>query len=441
MLVAIGISGFCALAAEVVWARVLSLLLGATVYTFSIILAVFLTGLGSGAAWVRRSHATSPVRASTWRAVSFFKSPPSRGRLTRLRSRCRIGRWTIHSSPRRWQNSNSISCAAPGRSCRRRYSGARAFRSRSPHFPARERMPARVVGRAYAANTLGAIAGAVLASMCLIPALGTQQTQIVLIAASLASAALAFQPQRAREWEIAGAAAGSGNLPRLPRAENSVATRRVWTANRHQRLRGRAIFFGEGMNSSVAVSRNGRWRTIFPRQRQDRSLEPRARTCGCNACSVISRRYCIRIRSSVLIVGCGAGVTSGSFVLHPSIERIVICDIEPLIPKVVATHFRHREPQRDPRSARRDRLRRRPALHRNHTREIRYDHVGPNSPVGQRLRGALLAGIFRALPATTESGGLVTQWVPLYESDRPVVQSEIATFFSVFPAWHNLGER
>jgi spermidine synthase len=27
----------------------------------------------------------------------------------------------------------------------------------------------------------------------------------------------------------------------------------------------------------------------------------------------------------------------------------------------------------------------------------------------------------------------MTQWVPLYEADRPVVQSEIATFFSVFP--------
>jgi spermidine synthase len=30
-------------------------------------------------------------------------------------------------------------------------------------------------------------------------------------------------------------------------------------------------------------------------------------------------------------------------------------------------------------------------------------------------------------------GGLVTQWVPLYEADRAVVQSEIATFFAVFP--------
>jgi spermidine synthase len=37
-------------------------------------------------------------------------------------------------------------------------------------------------------------------------------------------------------------------------------------------------------------------------------------------------------------------------------------------------------------------------------------------------------------------GGVVTQWVPLYESDAEVVKSEIATFFEVFPGgsiWAN----
>jgi spermidine synthase len=49
--VTIALSGACALGAEVVWTRLLGLMLGATVYTFSIILAVFLVGLaiGSGA--------------------------------------------------------------------------------------------------------------------------------------------------------------------------------------------------------------------------------------------------------------------------------------------------------------------------------------------------------------------------------------------------------
>jgi len=46
--VAIGLSGMTALGAEVIWTRLLSLLFGATVYTFSLILAVFLLGLGIG---------------------------------------------------------------------------------------------------------------------------------------------------------------------------------------------------------------------------------------------------------------------------------------------------------------------------------------------------------------------------------------------------------
>jgi hypothetical protein len=50
VLVAIALSGFCALAAEVVWTRLLALLLGATVYSFAIILAVYLLGLGIGSA-------------------------------------------------------------------------------------------------------------------------------------------------------------------------------------------------------------------------------------------------------------------------------------------------------------------------------------------------------------------------------------------------------
>src|SRR5204863_9012541 len=46
--VAIALSGMTALASEVIWTRVLSLMFGATVYTFSLILAVFLIGLGIG---------------------------------------------------------------------------------------------------------------------------------------------------------------------------------------------------------------------------------------------------------------------------------------------------------------------------------------------------------------------------------------------------------
>src|SRR5262249_52932348 len=47
---AIALSGACALGAEVVWTRLMGLTFGATVYAFSIILAVFLAGLALGTA-------------------------------------------------------------------------------------------------------------------------------------------------------------------------------------------------------------------------------------------------------------------------------------------------------------------------------------------------------------------------------------------------------
>ena len=38
-------------------------------------------------------------------------------------------------------------------------------------------------------------------------------------------------------------------------------------------------------------------------------------------------------------VSLSGSVTAGTFVTHPTIERIVICEIEPLIPRAVATRF------------------------------------------------------------------------------------------------------
>jgi spermidine synthase len=58
--IVIALSGAAALGAEVVWTRLLSLMLGATTYTFSMILGVFLTGLGIGSAAGAAIGKTSP---------------------------------------------------------------------------------------------------------------------------------------------------------------------------------------------------------------------------------------------------------------------------------------------------------------------------------------------------------------------------------------------
>ena len=58
--IAIALSGLTALGSEVVWTRMLSLLFGATTYTFSLILAVFLVGLGIGSS-ARLGDGPQPV--------------------------------------------------------------------------------------------------------------------------------------------------------------------------------------------------------------------------------------------------------------------------------------------------------------------------------------------------------------------------------------------
>ena len=68
--VTIALSGACALGAEVVWTRCMGMMLGATVYVFSIILAVFLIGLAigsAGGAWLLR--AVRPRLALGWSQI------------------------------------------------------------------------------------------------------------------------------------------------------------------------------------------------------------------------------------------------------------------------------------------------------------------------------------------------------------------------------------
>ncbi len=64
LLVFFGISGFCAMAFEVLWTRMLILLLNNTTYAFSLILAIFLLGIGAGSALTSGTAKKSPGDAA-----------------------------------------------------------------------------------------------------------------------------------------------------------------------------------------------------------------------------------------------------------------------------------------------------------------------------------------------------------------------------------------
>ena len=187
---AIALSGMCALGAEVIWTRLLSLMLGGTVYTFSIILAVFFVGLGIGSAagsFLSRGEVRPRIAlgvcqmllaaAMAWGAymiaewMPFWPINPALSRsawstfqIDLVRCVCAILPATIL-----WGASFPLALAA---------------------VSAREHDAARLVAKVYSANTLGAIAGALGASLLLVVWIGTEHAQQVLMALCMVSGLL-----------------------------------------------------------------------------------------------------------------------------------------------------------------------------------------------------------------------------------------------------------
>ena len=99
------------------------------------------------------------------------------------------------------------------------------------------------------------------------------------------------------------------------------------------------LYTGEGRNTSIAVSR---WNT-------DGALQFHVAgkvEASSNGVDMKLQRMLGHLPAlpqaaprSVLIVGFGAGVTAGSFTTYPTIKRIVICEMEPLIPPTSTRYF------------------------------------------------------------------------------------------------------
>jgi spermidine synthase len=203
--------------------------------------------------------------------------------------------------------------------------------------------------------------------------------------------------------------------------------------------RSKVLYVGEGMNSSVAVTElSSGVRNFHVSGKVEASSEPQDMRLQ-RMLGLIPALLHPKPRS-VLVVGCGAGVTAGSFVLHPDVERVLICEIEPLIPQVVAQFFgpQNYDVVHDPHVT----------VHYDDARNFilttreKFDII-TSDPIHPWVKGAATLyskEYFELCKQHLNPGGLITQWVPLYESNADAVKSEIATFFEVFPngvIWSN----
>ena len=154
---------------------------------------------------------------------------------------------------------------------------------------------------------------------------------------------------------------------------------------------------------------------------------------------------------TVLVVACGAGVTAGSFVLHPDVKRVVICDIEPLVPTVVAPMFGVENYHVVDNIAREN-----PHTVNGKQVEVFYDDgrhflrttrekfdIITSDPIDPWVKGCAALNTveyYQMCRDHLNPGGSVCLWIPFYESDLDTTKSVIATFFQVFPngiLWSN----
>jgi len=351
--VAIGLSGLCGLGAEVIWTRILSLIIGGTVYTFSIILAVFLMGLGVGSSF--GSFMTRSVKdpriafgvcqlllvpAIAWAAFMLGSSLPYWPISPDISSspwynfqidlvRCI---WAIFPPAVLWGASFPLALAA---------------------VATKGQDPGRLIGGVYAANTFGAIIGAIVFSMIMVPWVGSHNAQRLLIIIASISAFLLLSPllfksvtklQQTRRKLIPSNVAKLSisavlvvilvwSIPGIPPALIAYGRHMLnWSEDANY------VYVGEGMNASIAISEmsNG-VRNFHVSGKVEASSEPQDMRLQ-RMLGHISALFHEQPKS-VLIVGFGAGITAGSFILHPDVERIVICEIEPLIPEVTSKYF------------------------------------------------------------------------------------------------------
>ena len=450
----IALSGLTALGSEVVWTRILSLHFGATVYTFSLILAVFLVGLGIGstAGAITARDSTSPRRALGWCQLGI----------------CAAMAWAAYMNTESlpyWPTNPSIS-TSPWYTLQ--LDLVRAFWVVLPgavlwgaSFPlalgavaSTDQDSARLAGGVYAANTVGAIVGSLVVSFLFVPWIGTSHSQQVLIVVSAISALLMLEPSYAgaavdgkKSWNVGATALLAGAmvvagllarsvhpLPGLLVAYGRYAATRIGQAD--------IIYSGEGLNATVAVSQlsNGvlNYHNAGKVQASSEPQDMRLQRMLGHLTTLIPSNP-----KRVVVIGCGAGVTAGAVSIDPALEQETIAEIEPLVPKVVSTYFAEHnfDVVRNPKV----RIHIDDARNYLQTTDEKFDAV-TSDPLDPWVKGAAMLytkEFFEEVRRHLNPGGAVTLFVQLYESNTAAVKSEIATFLDVFPngvVWGNTNE-
>lgn len=456
-LVIIGLSGLAALGLEVVWFRILARIVGPSVQAFSIMLVLYLTGIGGGSLagcfLIRRQTDDRLLVGGTLAAcalggllplIALNNMPLWYGDLYRLLAaegsmvrlfcvQAILSAWLILPA--------TIPLGMLFPVINRAYDGRPG--TRPPNAE-------NTVGRLYFCNTLGAVIGCLLTGFWALPALGVKNS---LVAMSLLLAGLAgyllLRCRSGRLWKRGlwtGSLAGVLILILLlaPPADQQILNaglysdmvgqqQKVGGRNRADLSLGRLLMFKEGINNSVAVVANkfddgnltlhltGHWvsTTEFHGRLHLRFL---------GHLPLLFARHPER----VAVIGYGTGITTGTVLLYPEVKQVDVFELESAV--IEATQyfdFINHRPLED------NRIRVFTLDGRSHLayEPSSYDVITAD-PIHPFVAGAAnlySQDFYRIAARRLNDGGIFCQWIPLVAISEDSFKTILNSIHSVFP--------
>ncbi len=459
------ISGFVTISMQVVWSRVLAMIIGSSTYAFSIVLALFLSGLALGAYIVSGKKNPDGLR----RAVLVIEILTAFTLFLSLRITSATPTYLISTGLRlginSWTGLLALQIAAAallillpailmGMVMPLVLMWAGSTRQNQPDELASDPSPSSVslVGQSYALNTVGAIAGSVITAFLLIPGTSTRFTVFCAAALCLITAGIAYEPRRAtsdralaRSLAIGAAVVlVVGMFVAWPRLNlNALSSGaydsyvRVLAKSRggvaendqnHDAGNHQLLMYEEGRTATVSVRRD--WGIT--------SVAINGRTNASDADDMPTQVMLGQLGvlnaprpGRALIVGFATGVTAGS-VLQSPIESVDCVEIEPAA--VASSHFFehvNNRPLDDPRlhliiDDARTYLRVNPGT---------YDIIisEPSHPWVPGVANLFTREFFTLGRERLRDDGVFVQWLQIYQLSTESLRSVLATFHESFP--------
>lgn len=447
LLIAAAVSGFSALACEVIWLRLLHLTFGSSVYAFSTLLTSFLAGLGLGAlafaAWTRRSAVTFAgfgVLALALGATVFLLLPVL-GRLPLVFPFLYRTFYRGFGSFQFVVFAISFLCLLVPTTLM-----GVSFPYLAQLYVRRTGRTGSGLGTVYALNTLGSILGALLATFWLVPGPGSRSGTWVCgaVYAGLGVWAVWVHAPwpRVRRMLTAGAAVlltavSAAAFPWDPRA----LTAGFYTTNGVHSLEGKAprdllaatrlVFFREGLTATVTVHRSGDELSLRLNGKADAS------TSGDRTTQLLLGAlpflWTDRMQD-VLVIGLGSGMSAGA-ALQGGARSVDCVELESAVGEA-ARWFRafNHDCLDDPR------LRLIIGDGRNYllASPRTYDVIvsEPSNPWIAGVSNLFTLEQYRQVHRRLKPGGWVVQWFQVYSVSSEDLRSTVRTFREVFPQAH-----